>query len=338
VVANTLAEISKKPFLIPNTYATNASLKDCVATMKQRVNALGSSAEPEEEALRFYMMNHAWAELNLMYHKDQPLPQEHLDVALGYTQQCSQIMERLFYYLLMICTRETRHCQNPGAIQVANYPIECWNFLNSIQGSGSGGAVSKLKSSAPNVNLGVYTDFMEYVFFKGKFSGGYGGPAWGEVARTLNRYVSAAYTPEMMVDTGWTLCHNNGPIFNKGMLYNMYSQELVQMLDVQRSGQIPQLLYSHNAGMKFFNKISIPALKTYEWLRDAKLSADWETHIDWEKVMKLGSHGNYHAWAIKMNNTPEVAEKKAKKEKEEFFYVTPHVKVKKLKRKDLIAA
>ena len=54
----------------------------------------------------------------------------------------------------------------------------------------------------------------------GCWSGGYGGPKWGAVAETLRKMVYGEISPEMFSDTGFTLAHNDGPIFNKGMLYH----------------------------------------------------------------------------------------------------------------------
>jgi hypothetical protein len=62
------------------------------------------------------------------------------------------------------------------------------------------------------------------------------------VAHTLNRVVHGEISMEAFMDTAWTLEHNNGAIFNKGMLYTMYGPNLAKILDVQRAGMIPQLM------------------------------------------------------------------------------------------------
>ena len=51
-----------------------------------------------------------------------------------------------------------------------------------------------------------------FVLFTG---GGYGGPRWANIAKTLRRYVTGEYTPVMFIDTCWGLQHNGGSYFNK---------------------------------------------------------------------------------------------------------------------------
>ena len=61
----------------------------------------------------------------------------------------------------------------------------------------------------------------------------------------LVRFVSGEFSAEMMLDTVWTLAHNGGPIFNKGQFYACTANAL-RILDVQRSGQIPEaVLFDH---------------------------------------------------------------------------------------------
>ena len=51
---------------------------------------------------------------------------------------------------------------------------------------------------------------------------------------------------EMLVDTGYTLAHNGGPIFNKGMMYTHYDSHFLTILDLQRAGQMLDLLTGTN--------------------------------------------------------------------------------------------
>jgi hypothetical protein len=76
------------------------------------------------------------------------------------------------------------------------------------------------------------------MFYNGVFSPGFGGRAWGAIADCLVSFVDGTYSPEVMLDVVWTLCHNNGAIFNKGMFYESYTNTLYRILDIQRSGQI----------------------------------------------------------------------------------------------------
>ena len=131
----------------------------------------------------------------------------------------------MFFYLLLICTRESRHTKDAVSSPFIKglgkkYGDGCTGFWSSIKGTGSSGAAERLRNSPPDVLLGDYTKFLADMFNGGQFSGGYGGVAWGAVAVVLRDYSIGAISAEMMMDTAFTLCHNNGPIFNKGMLFN----------------------------------------------------------------------------------------------------------------------
>jgi hypothetical protein len=131
------------------------------------------------------------------------------------------------------------------------------------------------------------------VFHTGKFSGGFGGEAWGAIADVLNDYVHGKLTAEMMLDTAFTLCHNNGPIFNKGMLYDGYTSDIYTILDVQRSGQVPQLVYSCDVIQVNTEAVQEVWKTCYGALGDKLLE---NTHyVDWFKVEALGALHSYTA-------------------------------------------
>lgn len=339
----TISELLTRPLVTKNTLCAGAQLQDTVKQSKLALESLGGNKKPEPEAVIFYLLNHAWAEIKMMYELDEPLAPKHEEVANLYFDKCTPIVERMFHYLLLICTRESRHCKNIGSLDLQKkYGTENYGFLKLIKGTNSGNAVEQLKDAAPNTKLGTYTEMLAYVFNEGNYSGGYGGKAWGEVAETLDRFVQGTYTPEMLVDTGWTLCHNNGPIFNKGMLYKMYSHELVQILDVQRSGQIPQLIHTQKEFKTYFSTVPPAAHKILETCRDAGLSSAWSTLISWGDVMKLGALGTYTQWEKEMKGvlTQPVPPKKpeAPIDESKFYYVTPALKVPFIARGDLEAA
>lgn len=331
----TLGSIQKLPFFTATNFSQFA-LKASVDWVKKRKPALGE-AIPEHEALDFYLLNHAWAELRMLYHPEQPLSAEHAEIALQYAHRGAQIAERLYGYLLLICTRESRHCKNISSSKLnilGKFGSAMYSFLGDINGTGSGTAVTKLETYAPDVLLGHYTSFLEHVFFKGTYSGGYGGKAWGEVAKALNRFVQGQISAEMLVDTGWTLAHNNGPIFNKGMLYQYYSDDLKVLLDVQRGGQVPQLVHEFSKGTHYITRVDQKHVALSQKIAQLGLSPAWASEVDWEQIEALGSVKSYQHF-----KKTKKAEAKAKAvEAQHFFYVTPTVTVKKLTRAEMMLA
>ena len=100
------------------------------------------------------------------------------------------------------------------------------------------------------MTIGKFCEALAWQFYHCKWAGGYGGKKWGVVTDCLVRFVKGEFSAEMMMDTVWTLSHNSGPIFNKGQFYGMYGHNLYRILDVQRSGQVPEAVL-FDAPIKF---------------------------------------------------------------------------------------
>jgi hypothetical protein len=134
--------------------------------------------------------------------------------------------------LLLICTREARHNQSLSkdkSTMDKMFGHALSDFFVSIKG-GEATIHQKLLTNPPPATIGKYCECLVWQFYNSKWNGGYGGKAWGNIADCLNRFVHGEYSAEMMLDTVWTLSHNNGPIFNKGVFYEMYSHSIMRIL------------------------------------------------------------------------------------------------------------
>lgn len=246
---------------------------------------------PEHDAITFYMLQHAVAVIRQRVSVYAPLG-DFLPILNTYHQWLAILSARMFYYLLLICTRESRHVHNNLTDSTFSalrdkYGQGCIDFNKSIKGKGSDEAADMLTESPPNATLGNYTAYLTDNFNKGQYSGGFGGKAWGKVAEVLRDFVHGTLTAEMMMDTSFTLCHNNGPIFNKGMLFHSYTHRIYKILDVQRSGQIPQLVGS--SGVKEFGQHNgMLYAQCREVLEDA-----FTGYVDWFMVEELGALKSY---------------------------------------------
>jgi hypothetical protein len=101
-----------------------------------------------------------------------------------------------------------------------------------------------------------------------------------------------------MLDTVWTLVHNGGPIFNKGMLYGCYDGDaLQQVLDVQRAGMMPRLVLAPTGnGLVSAEKFVNDGAKKFAQAVAEKLgdSSDFRSEpVDWKQVKALGAVGSY---------------------------------------------
>jgi hypothetical protein len=255
---------------------------------------MSPTTKPEVEGLWFYGMNHGMALVSARYAAYEPLPPEVLKFVHEYHKVLGPKAVRAFYYLLLICTRESRHVQGSKVFDEKLLKLfggVASGFNASIRGKGSTTAYKAFltSGSTPEMTLGGYVKSLQWIFYNGKFSSGFGGPAWGKVADCLVRFVTGEFTAEMMLDTIWTLCHNNGPIFNKGMLYQMYSPYLLRLLDVQRSGQIPEAVRSDLTLMPF---VSSELSAHINWLCKT-FPGKIGTYVDWYVVEALGAVNSY---------------------------------------------
>lgn len=243
--SNTLAYYKKSAALTPQDLRSTPLTK-FAKTMREYMSSVSpTTVTPETEAVKFYYLNHAFAELCSRYDEDDLLPPEAKALAQTYLQELSSAGQRMICYTLLIVTRESRHLHGSSSFMSeleSKFGSTYVSFLNGLPSS-SGGAATKIKNSPPDMDFGTYISGVTHVFDKGGFSGGYGGKPWANIARTLERFIHGQISMEMFMDTAWTLAHNNGPMFNKGMLYDMYQAScLYAILDAQSGGQIPGLV------------------------------------------------------------------------------------------------
>lgn len=248
--------------------------------------------DPERDALMFYLLNHLMSVLSAKVHPYESLG-EYAFIPKFYQEQLAFLSTRMFFYLLLICTRESRHIKNPSSDGIystiaTKFGLPAKTFNAKIRGSGSTASAASLRNSPPDMKIGPYVKSLQYIFYHGNFTGGYGGKAWGKVTDCLVAYVTGKFSAEMMMDTAFTLCHNNGPIFNKGMLFEGYSHEIYKILDVQRSGQIPKML-ANKETKHHSNSNLVAAVQALRKLFPGEFSG----YVDWIKVKSLGALKDY---------------------------------------------
>lgn len=302
---------------------------------------------PERDALAFYMLNHAVSLVRQKYHPYERLG-DSLKILETYHEQLAVTSARMFFYLLAICARESRHAKSLVGSAAGNalkkaHGEKVLEFYTVIKTANSSQHAAEIFMKAPpDLTLGTFTKYMSDLFYKGSFNSSYGGKNWGAIADVLRDYSCGVITAEMMMDTAFTLAHNTGPIFNKGMLYEGSGPELARLLDVQRSGQIPQYIGNNET-----HWASDPKLSAYwELCRDI-LGGQFEGHVDWFLVEELGALKTYKTEKesqIKKYGYPSkfkakietekmkatLAEKKVQEEALLWVQITPHLKVKKV--------
>ncbi len=242
----------------------------------------GNHEHPEVDALDFYLSNHVVGLLQAKNTDAKKLTRMEQSLVERYVKRQTLSALRAFSYLLLICTREMRHCKGStlSKCKITNEEKPFYDFLRSdLKKSGESNIANQIWDGTMSMELGGWTSVLEKLFRHGSWSGGYGGKAWAEVTLCLREYVHGVYTAEMMIDTIWTLCHNNGPIFNKGMIYKHHGHELLRILDVQRAGQIPNFFWGETASGWYKDYLADAADVFPELLEDANIQAIKSTAV-----------------------------------------------------------
>jgi len=323
-------------------------MKTVAKAVAKYLDTHSATAHPEREAIQFYLLNHGMSLLQARVDPLEPLEQGELQLVEWYYQMGSESALRAFNYLLVICNREARHNKAWAKTckHIAQKNPKLAEFFQTC-GHGESGIHKSMLMMPPDCTVGEYVEALCWMFYNSSWSPGYGGKAWGQVTDCLRRFVFGEYNAEMMVDTVWTLAHNNGPIFNKGFLYAHYTSEIYTILDVQRSGQIPELVLEE----KYCAGHVTPAAKKVAKLIKLLFGDEVGDYVDWYVVEALGAMHKYpsqKAEQVKLYGVSEkasAAEKaaaaaaaakaaKQKAEKEAFekahFQVMPNVYVKKV--------
>lgn len=206
---------------------------------------MGAHVRPETEALDFYLANHVVGLIRTKKGETKPLTNAQKSLLEKYVARSNEMALRAFAYMLLICSREMRHIKttNPSKF---NAP-KAMQVYNQVRGKGGNHIAHWIWQGDIDCTTGEWIEALEEMFRTGSWNGGYGGKKWADVTLCLLEYVRGVYTAEMMVDVVWTLCHNGGPIFNKGMLYHTHGPELLRVLDVQRAGQVPNFEWGSTA-------------------------------------------------------------------------------------------
>jgi hypothetical protein len=267
--------------------------------MKQfDVQGLNTEPLPEIDALRFYQLNHALALIQQKFHPLEPLPKEYQDLVTEFFEQTSIAVRRAIFYLIIICTRETRHLHAKSAWTPKlskKYGAKVAEYVCSLPDDPKT-AMGMFKKNPPDAAIGPYVEAIYEVFNSGSWSTNYGGKKWAAVTDCLRSFVTGNYSMVMLLDTMWTLSHNTGPIFNKGDLYSHHlgGNYLVKILDVQRAGMIPTFIADKGED----HTLNTLLAKTPDLLDTNKRIHelfDLPRIMDWAKVNELGSVQQYDA-------------------------------------------
>jgi hypothetical protein len=249
--------------------------------------------DPHKDAVIFYLLSHTAQTLRQQYHPLEPLPPKVLDLMDLHAEQMAMRGTRLFYYLLAICTREARHASGyHGQVPKSNlrkkYGQACIDFHEKVMEESEGDALKLLKDSPPDVSVGQYLGYMTEQFKKTNcvYGHAFGGDPWSDIARTAWDFCKGELSLELMMDKAFALEHNTAAIFNKPVLYEYSHGDLKKILDVQRSGQIPQLVYEKQLKCCSLSDVQgiLQECRSAVGCKDNEDLFKGQVYVDWYKV------------------------------------------------------
>jgi hypothetical protein len=261
-------------------------LKTVGKAVRESISKVGAAVRPEREAITFYLLNHAMHEIGLQRNTDEPLG-DMLPVVEQYHHALNNLGYRMFNYLMAIVTREMRHLSSGKDNQIKGDHINgpaLSLFTNRVRSQ----AQDALYTTDLEVPVGEYLDWVVAVYNDIPWGGSFGGKRWGTIAKCIRDCVYGETSIEMMLDVGYTLAHNTAPIFNKGMHYKHNGSYLVKILDVQRGGQIPQLVKG-----KAVSEVEKGHQKLLELCEQVIPGFTVNPWVNWALVEKLGALQSY---------------------------------------------
>ena len=292
---NTLAHWNAAPQTHLHNFADLPVSVFAASTLKYRdhCKTTHDTVNPENEAVSFYALNHAASIVRRKFTENEPLPAWAQEIMATYTEVCGLQGERILHYLLLITTREMRHLY-PGTetfwkkVQKEFGDKGVANLKNISSDGNEDTAMNKYLITPPAMTIGEYTKTLSLGFHKGSWGGSYGGKPWGDTTDALVSMLTGNTSMEILVDTGYTLAHNGGPIFDKAAahMYSHYGSHLLTVLDVQRAGQMLELMLASDT----FGITKTPhAIRAMELIKefcpvDAEDKPTIKGYVDWKLV------------------------------------------------------
>jgi len=289
----TLSALADHP--LTQVAKVNVSAKQLAGVLKA-VDKKNVDRSPDIEAFKFYALNQLVGLIQKRFTKNEILPDWAATPVSMYIQELETQHRPLVWYTFLIITREFRHLLNKSILVPPQYSPDFTAFCPKIADNSDNDLINKWLAYAPGDDLEHYCLCMEAGFNTPKcWASSYGGKPWGRIAKALAKYIGGHTSAEMFIDTAYTLAHNGGPIFNKNMFYHNGTASFKKLLDVQRSGQMCEFLWSKQYIKWYGKSTSLSQLESLRLVVEAAKPwlSEIEDHVDWYKVKALGGTENH---------------------------------------------
>lgn len=297
---NTLAYLAGSPYTQPLDVG-HLPLTGLAAATKAYKTSI-PMVLPDKEAVEFYALNHLVSILKSKFTVNEVLPEWGTKVLSAYIDLLASQGPRLVHYTTCIIARETRHNENQSMSFISavskKFGYQMGVLYKKLEQGGEASSIQAvLDWTNEDITIAQYTGAVKYGFDHGTWGHSFGGKAWATITEALEQAVTGVVSLEAFVDRAYNLAHNNGPMFNKDIIFENYTHQFVNVLDVQRSGQIPELIAYGFSKDKLLGYALAPRPAIAELVAEAiKLyPEEFGQFVDWVKVEASGSSEKYPA-------------------------------------------
>lgn len=300
-MSKTIEAIKARP-VFQKRDLSSAPVSEVAKKMAQFASKHGTAENVEQCATLFYLSSHGFHCLEASVTPTEELTPLKAALAEQHVQRMNMMGLRMFYYILVISAEEMQfgEARNAGLFDFveSNTSAGAAKWLKGVMQRESGRDFFK---KTDGLTLGECIHALEMGFRFARWSPGFGGLPWAQIAETAGEVIRGSNSLELMVDKAFTLCHNNGAIFNKGHYYSHYSQQFYQLLDIQASGQIPGAIHS---------KLALPGINS---------PAARELHAQFAKVFPEEFNTAYDPGRVKSMESVRQAKQAAAAKKASAF-------------------
>ena len=237
----------------------------------------------EEAAIAFYLSNHGFHLVESKYELNELLSPRHNELVNLHINLTTEMGLRMFYYLMVISVEEAQFgtAKNSGLYTfIANSTSEdASKWVKKVLDRKINRGLFGDPKDVGQATLGECIKSLELVFRFASWTGGFGGLPWAQIAETAGEVVRGTNSLELMVDKSFTLCHNNGAIFNKGHYFSYYNSDFYNILDIQASGQIPAAIFSKNKTTGMQSKKVLDIFNQYAMEFPAEFQTNYNPNI-----------------------------------------------------------
>ena len=253
---NTVAYYKSRPFLTCMRFADAPAAPLLEQALKEvqsgKKECIGESAND------FYLLNHAFSLIVAGNAPAAPLSAEQGQLAELYLRRAGHIGRRMFLDLVgLLCTQASistpdafhidsvADAYGAGAGEIALAASQNPSGLNQWM-PGDKKSVAKTiaaimeaaerHDATVDQAISSLTDIVDWNKRKLAY-----GPLWRDVGGAALAFSRGNKPLEVIADNLFSYCHCSGSFFEKGALFSPVGARLFELLDVQRSGQVPQL-------------------------------------------------------------------------------------------------